>query len=333
MVAPILGVLLGQLVGRGLGALETSGRRNLADQQRKQSQEQFANAIRRAQGQTLETQDPVFGGPMAGGGEWLGGFDPTSSPENSARFGLNLAQQGYPAGLDVMNRGQQLGADASGNQQDALLKMLGFQTQADLEAARQMAADARAAAANQTRLDVAGMSAEAAAARRQNANTLGAPGQGMERVQEQGSGQWYDRPLAGSQEWVKRMEPIDQAGEALGVLQLQISDLNQSGGNAFGPLSAKMKVRQARILSMLGSLTNSGVLQQGEVERFENAMQDPTSMFGVGATFSTDTLTAPLQELQDMIRTRAENQWRRNFRDQQLPDYLIPPPPPGTVVQ
>lgn len=334
MVAPILGVLLGQLVGRGLGALESRGRQAAADKDRERQLTQFQTAMKLARGGRVETEDPVFGGPMAGGAEFIEGPDPLQSPENSARFGLNLAEQGYPQyGFPIAQQAQDRAANASGQGSQMLMKLLGIESAEDLANLREGGADRRAQLGADTRLEAAGIRASSADAQRRAAQLLGPPGQGMQRLQDPESLEFFDQPMVGSDEYVKRLEPVDQAGEALGVLGDQIAEINATGGESFGPSAARLAVRQARILSILGSLTNAGVLQVGEVERFERALQDPTAFFGVGANLSTETLTAPLEELQNMIRTRGQQTFQRNFRGQELPAYLIPPPPPGAQVQ
>jgi hypothetical protein len=130
---------------------------------------------------------------------------------------------------------------------------------------------------------------------------FGAIGQGMARV-EGPDGQVREVPIPGSREYAARVQPIQETRYAMDVARRLISEIEDTGGESFGAASKRQNLLYNQMLSVLGQLTNAGVLQQGELERFSQALQNPTDYT---ARIRTDkSLKAPYEELVRQLEMR-----------------------------
>lgn len=138
--------------------------------------------------------------------------------------------------------------------------------------------------------------------------------------------------IPGSVPYQSALEPVQTTAAAMDLTTQIIDEIDKTGGDfAFGNTKRQSLLYQ-QMVSVLGQLTNSGVLQAEEAERFLNALPDPTALFP-----RTDkSMKAPYEELlRQLVRAQEFNV--QKFSGEPISADMVfpiqaaqPPPPPGT---
>jgi hypothetical protein len=97
-----------------------------------------------------------------------------------------------------------------------------------------------------------------------------------------------------------------------------------TGTELWGEEKSQMGMIRAQIVASLGKMQDAGVLQQGDFERYEKLLPDPTSWTG---PFSRNKSTLAA------YRTLSEQFERKLKQHRESNSWLVPPPPPGTVAR
>lgn len=161
---------------------------------------------------------------------------------------------------------------------------------------------------------------------------LGTIGTGMQRVVD-AAGNVREVPVPGSAEYAKRVQPIMDTQRGLNLVQRMIQEIDQTGGDFYGARSKRQNLIFQQVVSVLGTLANAGVLQEGEAERYLSAVGDPTS---IGSRFRTaEQLKEPYKELERTLLKR-QGALYDVLTGEVIPpmvglpeDSAEPPPPPG----
>lgn len=108
-------------------------------------------------------------------------------------------------------------------------------------------------------------------------------------------GQTVDVPNPGTNDYDKRVSELQTLETAVRDIDEMMTLLNQSGTEFFGAESGKQAVTYGQIISHIAKLRDLGVLQQGEAERLEEQLTDPSGLSG--AVTRNETIRAQYNQL------------------------------------
>ncbi len=112
------------------------------------------------------------------------------------------------------------------------------------------------------------------------------------------------RYLPGSKEYIAAQAEVDSLAEMVGLIKEQRELVAKHGSEMWGTVAGEMGPKYNRIISIMGQLTDAGVLQEGERRALEDRMTDPTSARGLRTTRAT--MDAQMAEVEDQIQTRLD---------------------------
>lgn len=128
---------------------------------------------------------------------------------------------------------------------------------------------------------------------------------------------WAVQPIEGAAE--SRPAAIDAKKaktDALGdINRLRVQVKTHGTEHLPGPIKSSMAFNYENVKTAIGKLTDAGIIQASEAERFERMLPDPTSVW----TWNAESVEAALDELEGAINRRIGGDSSQDFPDPQKP--------------
>jgi hypothetical protein len=158
---------------------------------------------------------------------------------------------------------------------------------------------------------------------------LGPVASGMARVMGP-QGFPIDVALPGSAPHIQARETLNAQLSANENLDAFLTLFDQIGTERIGADSQTLAAYRQRIISSVAKLDDMGVLQQGELERIESALLDPTSHMTASTTLNS-TIRAGYQALREQMQNKYDRSLENYRYWPGLEGFQPLPPPPGFI--